>query len=467
MSSDSKIPANSRSSPALLLAAASRIEWKSPSLFLAAARSATTSRNMPTNNSINATPYSFLGFQSPPLRSSWNTPSPWNAYVPPSTLPPLPHQSSPTVFSPVTKRSSDTLSELLPFKDTPNMSNNLENVPPTAHSGKQSQSDLMSAPKNFLPPQHAPMNETSNPKANTITQELVSSFTLCDVICGRGRKPGKANQAFNVLLNLHASEYVSASKADKPFIVQKVVETIKSKRGRFLEKQTDGRTYLVMTEGDEIYKKVSEALRHASKPKLPPPPLRSDPNESTVSVYAELPYQKAESTKPSTKVPTVLGKPAPSRSNRSESQGFSPLSTLGQKKRAVRSSGTNPNPKHQKQESRKGRKKTVPKVSIIKTAETQSRAVKGVRIAVTKSGTFEVRYKFPRELKQAYPRYIATVSDRETGVWLGNLVARSIQNHGTTFEAAKYNAILLLNNLNGGADGACHNPFIIYIHLHG
>ena len=313
----------------------------------------------------------------------------------------------------------------------------------------------MSVSKNSLPSERTTEDETSQPK--TSDEQENWTFTPNDVVCGRGRKPHLANQEFNLLLNLHASEYASASKTEEPFVVHKVVQAIKNKGGRFLKKQTCGGTYMIMTDVDEIYKKVSEALRHASKPKLPPPTLPSDPNQSTVSVYATAPHATAKSIKSSANVPIILGKSVASRSSSIEPQGASALSTLGQKKRAATSSDINTKPKRKKKESHKGRKIKVPKMSIGKTAETKGGAVavrpQGVRVAVTKTGKFEARYKPLGEGKKQCPKYIATVNDRETALWLGNFVARSVQNTGTTFEAAKQDAILHLEKLCGGAEG--------------
>jgi len=323
------------------------------------------------------------------------------------------------------------------------------------YKGKQSKNDLMYTPKNFLPSQRASKNESSKSKACTRAIKIVHSFTAYDVVCGRGRKPRKANQEFNLLLNLHSSEYASACKTDKPPIVYKVIEAIKSKHGRFLKKYNHNQVYRVMTEMDEIYGKVSEALRHASKPKLPPYDFQSDPNQSSMSVYPTVPHQDVEAIQESfTKVPIVLEKSVARRSNSTTTQRVSFLSTWEKKTRATRFKNHNYKTKRQKRESHERHKSYVPNVSVAKTTETKIRAEAGVRIAVTRRGKLEVRYKCIQQEKQVlYPRYIATVSDRETAVCLGNLVARSIQDSGKTFEAAKHDAILVLSNLGGRADG--------------
>lgn len=86
--------------------------------------------------------------------------------------------------------------------------------------------------------------------------------TNSDVLCGRGvttnRHPG--NESFRALVNCNKELYVSSTKKNKMMISRSIVEAVRNKPGRFLEK--DAVTKLWMDIGDKkAIEKTSQALR--------------------------------------------------------------------------------------------------------------------------------------------------------------------------------------------------------------
>lgn len=451
MSSNSKTPANTaKGDPALLSAAANPVafpgdEWKSPSLFLAAAaaRSAATTRKVTTT----ATPYSFPSLQSPPLRFRWNTPSPWHAYIPCDTLPPLSDRAAPILFSPVTQSTMDTVSGAIAPKNPPN-ERGAENVPPYDNGGKIPPSDPASDSKKLQAPESiVTENKASEPKPSP--QKYIRSFTASDVICGRGRKPRPANQELDLLVKLHAPEFASAIKTQKPLVVHKIVQAIKSKGGRFL--QTCNGSYVVMSDVGKIYKKVSEALgRQIAKSKPPPSTLASDPNKLIPPVSVTVPPRSVQSPESSaTKVPIIHDNTAQTFASATEkSHGKSQSASSNPPKRPAVLTNGQPNSKRQNKKPSNGIKSKVGNAPVANAAKPQNSNAEprpqGVRAAVTKTGKYEARYKHLGTDKKHYPKYIATVNDRETALWLGNFVARCVQTAGMAFEAAKEEALARL-----------------------
>jgi len=72
-----------------------------------------------------------------------------------------------------------------------------------------------------------------------------------DVLCGRGgaalRHPG--NQTYRRLVNLNKGLYITCLKTEKLKISRSIVAAIREQRGRFLEKDSEGKWFDIGTLG--------------------------------------------------------------------------------------------------------------------------------------------------------------------------------------------------------------------------
>jgi hypothetical protein len=96
-----------------------------------------------------------------------------------------------------------------------------------------------------------------------VTEILV---TERDVLCGRGapnlHHPG--NQYFRSLVKTHQKEYSLIPRRDKAVLVQKILDDIRERGGRFLRQQHSPRVWMEVHQAI-AYEKVCQALREYQK----------------------------------------------------------------------------------------------------------------------------------------------------------------------------------------------------------
>jgi hypothetical protein len=111
-----------------------------------------------------------------------------------------------------------------------------------------------------------------------------------DVLCGRGRgqRDHLGNSMFLDLIRENLDKYGEAIKGDKMNVVLRVIETIRSRNGRFLEKLEDGWRDI----GDaKAIIKTSQAFRDEKKPKKSPLKTYVPNQEMSVPVPSDLTFE--------------------------------------------------------------------------------------------------------------------------------------------------------------------------------
>lgn len=315
-----------------------------------------------------------------------------------------------------------------------------------------------------------PTDDTTKSK----TTEIISRLGQYDVVFGQGPKHRHVNKEFYFILETHST---ANKKKDKSAIVQSVINTIKSKGGRFLKKVPESGDFIVLVSDAEIRKKIIGSLNHFNRKyqkigKQTPPTvvetfLKPDtvPDATGVDVAAPLPSAPSIESIVVSTINLSGSHPAKCLGNldslavkvkSSESSAAGACRPKQKKKRdATNGAGFGGEKKRFKKAALPASNQGVPKPRTYTRfkkgpAFALPKQLDGVRVSVTKSGAFEARYK-PKGLdKKTFPKYIACVSDRETAISVGNVVATLLkENPEMSFAAAKEEALRRYKPLDG------------------
>lgn len=480
MSSETPCPSKSWLSPALLLTAVKEAttrtheaprdsDWRSPSLFLAAAASISRSHtSLPLSNGMLSellmepisTPWPASTVNPPTLAgpsSTGNTPR-----LPSTPFLGQPSCPNPILFSPIRESSKKIMSHSPQLEQT--LVYDSPSQPPLTNGQV-----YRTKPNNSLT--ELSLDHTTNTQNHEIPSsmdgranqagEIISRLNQNDVLFGKGHHRS-VNTEFRRLLALHSLEYITKStKEEKDVIVRRIVDTIKSKGGRFVKKVSDGNNYMALVDEHEIRSKILSALEYFNqKPKSMDLEKSNFPIERTNKSVPALTGTDATANG------RIWGLASQSK-NLSDFTGSHPGELIEvtdslafnvhhrrlchqpkkeTKRKTLVSSAAPPVKRSKKGKIIPAKHGSAPKHQTIAEKEsfvaTLPKQLDGVRVSKTNKGTFEARYKAKGEGKKAFPKYIASAPDRATAVWLGNVVARLLkEDTSMDFDAAKKEAI--------------------------
>lgn len=354
-----------------------------------------------------------------------------------------------------------------------------ENQPP-----KASEANRINKPDVAL--KRLAMNQTKNASTNEAvacpttskndeTIETVSCIGEYDVLFGQGPKQRHVNKEFRRLMEANLTPGL---KKEKSVIVQSIIKAIKSKRGKFLKKVPDSNECVVLVNDDEISKKVLGALKQFNrKPREKSqsftPPVRDETAPKSVAVRSAtnsvasdtlcVPSAKAKamctvdvSGGPSAKAKALCAVDV-SSGHVSDSLGIagSSLMNVAQQSSCLPKQKTKrlaANISFSEGDAKRLKKDPLCQDDALKhrahsgtehsTEMSLPKQLDGVRVSVTKKGSFEARYKAKGQGKKVFPKYIASVPDRFTAILIGNVVAKLLKENPTmTFAAAKKEAL--------------------------
>ena len=287
------------------------------------------------------------------------------------------------------------------------------------------------------PESTSPMQNCSNENPTEITTTVLENDV---VVFGTGI-PRHANVQLNRLVRLGSPKYETATDCEKDIIVHRIINKITSLGGRFLKKASSDQHYVIINDIDEIYGWVRFAvLKNGFRTNAP---QRSLPPIATVE-------QVTAKANPIVKIPMTIRDENPVLDvddlSESRTQSDTPHVENSNSKRP----GTSKPPaitavvKRQSQLLIK-RKLPTTQTNISKASRAHPSTLdqlQGVRVSITRTGTFEVRYKPLGKGKNVFPKFIGTAKDRETAVRMGNFVADLLtQNSSVAFDEAKRKAV--------------------------